>query len=95
MGQLNYCCSFFFVQALLNVGEVEKGADPVAKQPPSRETAGTCGCKKPCNCNKAAVVFSDLYSTGTEAAAQIWPLISLTKGLVLERGVQKKMLPII
>lgn len=65
-----YCCSFF-VQALLNVGEVEKGADSVAKQPPPSETAGTCGCKKPCNCNKAAVVFSDLYSTGTEAAGQI------------------------
>lgn len=49
---------------MLNVGDVDKAADPVAKQPPAGEAAGTCGCKKSCNCNKAAVVFSDLYSTG-------------------------------
>uniref|UniRef100_A0A3Q0R076 Glutamate decarboxylase 2 n=1 Tax=Amphilophus citrinellus TaxID=61819 RepID=A0A3Q0R076_AMPCI len=48
--------------ALLNVGEVEKPADPAAKQPP-QTAAGTCGCNKSCNCTKAAVVFSDLYST--------------------------------
>lgn len=54
-------------KALLNVGEVEKPADPAAKQPPQEEAAGTCGCNKSCNCTKAAVVFSDLYSTGTKA----------------------------
>uniref|UniRef100_A0A3Q0QY63 Glutamate decarboxylase 2 n=1 Tax=Amphilophus citrinellus TaxID=61819 RepID=A0A3Q0QY63_AMPCI len=39
--------------------------DPAAKQPP-QTAAGTCGCNKSCNCTKAAVVFSDLYSTGTK-----------------------------
>uniref|UniRef100_A0A3Q4GTP3 Glutamate decarboxylase 2 n=1 Tax=Neolamprologus brichardi TaxID=32507 RepID=A0A3Q4GTP3_NEOBR len=47
---------------LLNVGEVEKPAEPGAKQPPQTD-AGTCGCNKSCNCTKAAVGFSDLYST--------------------------------
>ncbi len=59
-------------KALLNVGEVEKPADPAAKQPPQREAAGTCGCNKSCNCTKAAVVFSDLYSTGTKAKLKTW-----------------------
>ncbi|GLD64822.1 glutamate decarboxylase 2 [Lates japonicus] len=50
--------------ALLNVGEVEKPAEPGAKQPPQQTaTAGNCGCNKSCNCTKAAVAFSDLYST--------------------------------
>ncbi|TNN57167.1 Glutamate decarboxylase 2 [Liparis tanakae] len=52
---------------LLNVGEVEKAADPAAKQPPEAEEAagscGSCGCNKSCNCTKAPLVFSDLYST--------------------------------
>lgn len=52
-------------KALLNVGEVEKAAEPGAKQPPET-AAGTCGCNKSCNCTKAAVGFSDLYSTGTK-----------------------------
>lgn len=54
--------------ALLNVGEAEKPADAAAKLPPPGEAAGTCGCNKSCTCTKAAVVFSDLYSTGTRAA---------------------------
>ncbi|XP_022063727.1 glutamate decarboxylase 2 [Acanthochromis polyacanthus] len=49
--------------ALLNVGEVEKPADPDAKQPQPQTAAGTCGCNKSCNCTKAPLVFSDLYST--------------------------------
>lgn len=53
---------------MLNVGDVEKATDPVAKQPPAEEAVGTCGCKKSCNCNKAAVVFSDLYSTGNNCS---------------------------
>lgn len=53
--------------ALLNVGDAEKAADPAAKLAPPGEAAGTCGCNKSCNCTKAAVVFSDLYSTGTPA----------------------------
>uniref|UniRef100_A0A3B3B3W4 glutamate decarboxylase n=1 Tax=Oryzias melastigma TaxID=30732 RepID=A0A3B3B3W4_ORYME len=48
--------------ALLNVGEVEKGAETGAKQP-LQPAAGTCGCNKPCNCAKTDVGFSDLYST--------------------------------
>lgn len=65
----NVSLSLFFgrPKALLNVGEVEKPADPAAKQPPQREAAGTCGCNKSCNCTKGPVVFSDLYSTGTRA----------------------------
>lgn len=56
-----------FRKALLNVGEVEKPAEPGAKQPPQQTaTAGNCGCNKSCNCTKAAVAFSDLYSTGTK-----------------------------
>ena len=51
------------IQALLNVGEAEKPTEPSAKEPET--TAETCGCNKPCNCSKAAVGFSDLYSTGT------------------------------
>ncbi|XP_004081223.3 glutamate decarboxylase 2 [Oryzias latipes] len=50
--------------ALLNVGEVEKTAESGSKQPLQTSAAGTCGCnKQPCNCTKADVVFSDLYST--------------------------------
>ncbi|XP_008301024.1 glutamate decarboxylase 2 [Stegastes partitus] len=48
--------------ALLNVGEGEKPGEPAAKQPPET-AAGTCGCNKSCNCTKAPLVFSDLYST--------------------------------
>lgn len=55
--------------ALLNVGDAEKAADAAAKLPPPGEAAGTCGCNKSCNCSKAAVVFSDLYSTGTRTEA--------------------------
>uniref|UniRef100_A0A8C1SHR6 Glutamate decarboxylase 2 n=1 Tax=Cyprinus carpio TaxID=7962 RepID=A0A8C1SHR6_CYPCA len=48
--------------ALLNVGEAEKAAQaPVKAEDGS--TAESCGCNKPCNCPKAAVCFSDLYST--------------------------------
>lgn len=54
-------------KALLSVGEGEKPAETAAKQPPQTEAAGTCGCNKSCNCTKGAVVFSDLYSTGTKA----------------------------
>lgn len=66
--------------ALLNVGEAEKAADPAAKQLPPGEAAGTCGCNKTCNCTKAAVVFSDLYSTGTPAPGRLFTL-RLTDGL--------------
>ncbi len=49
--------------ALLNVGEAEKAAQaPVKAEDGS--TAESCGCNKPCNCSKAAVGFSELYSTG-------------------------------
>lgn len=49
--------------AMLNVGEAEKAAQaPVKAEDVS--TAESCGCNKPCNCPKAAVGFSDLYSTG-------------------------------
>lgn len=57
--------STLFFKALLNVGEVEKTAESGSKQPLQTSAAGTCGCnKQPCNCTKADVVFSDLYSTG-------------------------------
>lgn len=58
-------------KALLNVGEVEKAVDPAATQPPQGEAAGTCGCNKSCTCTKTPVVFSDLYSTGTQDMASI------------------------
>uniref|UniRef100_A0A672JYZ5 Uncharacterized protein n=1 Tax=Sinocyclocheilus grahami TaxID=75366 RepID=A0A672JYZ5_SINGR len=49
--------------ALLNVGEAEKTAQaPVKAEDGS--TAESCGCNKPCNCSKATLFFSDLYSTG-------------------------------
>ncbi|KAG9340093.1 hypothetical protein JZ751_022015, partial [Albula glossodonta] len=50
-----------FVVSLLNVGEAEKPADPVAKKPEAE--AGTCSCSKPCNCSKTNIGFSELYST--------------------------------
>lgn len=70
--------------ALLNVGEAEKPADPAAKQPPPGEAGGTCGCNKSCNCTKAAVGFSDLYSTGTSTPRCLLTL-RLTNGLQSRR----------
>lgn len=67
----NEATCFVVSKALLNVGEVEKAADPAATQPPQGEAAGTCGCNKSCNCTKAPLVFSDLYSTGTQVIASI------------------------
>lgn len=61
---ISSCVNYLTSKALLNVGEMEKPADPADKQPP-QTTAGSCGCNKSCDCTKAAVVFSDLYSTGT------------------------------
>ncbi|XP_034428871.1 glutamate decarboxylase 2 [Hippoglossus hippoglossus] len=52
--------------ALLNVGEMEKAAEPGSDQqppPPPETKSGDCGCNKSCNCTKASVGFSDLYST--------------------------------
>lgn len=78
---------FVVSKALLSVGEGEKAAEPAAKQPPQTEAAGTCGCNKSCNCSKGAVVFSDLYSTGTESMLQtrisytVGPLIPLIQAL--------------
>ena len=86
-------------KALLNVGEVEKPADPAAKQPPQREAASTCGCNKSCNCTKGPVVFSDLYSTGTRANGSLntpdpshwawaWPCRALW-GFILRKSAIK------
>lgn len=49
--------------ALLNVGEAEKAAQASVKAE-DESTAESCACNKPCNCSKATVGFSDLYSTG-------------------------------
>uniref|UniRef100_A0A8B9GRK4 Uncharacterized protein n=1 Tax=Astyanax mexicanus TaxID=7994 RepID=A0A8B9GRK4_ASTMX len=51
--------------ALLNVGEMEKGADPSAAKQGEDPLAESCSCSdKPCICSKATVGFSHLYSTG-------------------------------
>uniref|UniRef100_A0A3B1IX74 Glutamate decarboxylase 2 n=1 Tax=Astyanax mexicanus TaxID=7994 RepID=A0A3B1IX74_ASTMX len=50
--------------ALLNVGEMEKGADPSAAKQGEDPLAESCSCSdKPCICSKATVGFSHLYST--------------------------------
>lgn len=69
---------------MLNVGDVEKAADPVAKQPPTGEAAGTC--------NKGAVVFSDLYSTGNTGAVSTRNGSAL--GWLSPNGVKEKTMNI-
>jgi len=77
--RLGPSCFFFLFEiilfvvlskALLNVREVEKAADAAAKQPPEAGSCGSCGCNKSCNCTKAPLVFSDLYSTGAAIRTQ-------------------------